>query len=113
MDKLIPTGKLNRFVEFFEKTTVKSPSGEAIQTSTSLGGFWAYREDSAGSQDEDGQLIGQAVASFTIYNHPEIQAKASDLIIVDSDGEYQAASPAQFVDSRARQIKIKAIKVGN
>lgn len=114
MDRLIPTGMMNRLVEFFEKTPSKSSSGEATYTNTSLGKFWAYREDSAGSQDEgDGQLVGQAVASFTIWANAQILAKASDLIIQDTDGEYQAASPAQFVDSKGRQIKIKAIKSGN
>ncbi len=111
-DKLLGTGDFNRRVEFFEKTYVKNASGESIKTDVSLGNRYVNRIDGVGSQDDDGQLLAVAVATFTMWYDPIIAIKASQLIINDGGIEWEIAGPFQMVDSKGRQMKLKCVARG-
>lgn len=111
-DRLLGTGEFNRQVEFFEKVKNKSASGEATTTKQSLGKRFVKRVDGTGSQEEEGQLLSVAVATFQMWYDAVIAVKASQLIITDGGIDWQVAGPLQIVDAKGRQMQLKCIARG-
>jgi hypothetical protein len=112
-ERLLGAGEMNRRLEIFEKNYAKGSSGEPkLGDPQSLGHRYANRVDGNGTEEEDGQLVGVALAVFTMRYDSALASKATRLIIRDLDGDWEVSSPAEMLGSRARQMKLKCVRYG-
>ncbi|AGO49130.1 structural protein [Cellulophaga phage phi39:1] len=112
VDRLLGPGEFNRVVEVFEKTKTKTEAGEAVISKNLIGKRWVKRLDGVGSQEEEGNLIAVAVATYQMWYDPAIALKASRLIITDGGVDWQVSGPAQIIDSKGRQMQLKTVLRG-
>lgn len=108
----IYSGQMTAQVEFFENTTVKNQYGEAIETRQSLGKRHVKRLDAAGTQVEDGSLIGLGVCAFQMRYENALFTKAAELEVDDFDGTWEAVGPARLLGGHRRYMEIKCRRRG-
>jgi len=112
MQKVVYSGQMNAQVEFFENTTVKNSSGEAIETRVSLGKRRVKRLDAIGSQEEDGSVIGLAVCRYQMRYENVFAVKASTLEIDDFDGTWEVIGPMRLMEGGRRYMELRCRKRG-
>lgn len=112
MEKLSGAGEFNRRVEFFEKQYEKV-NGEAVYILASLGHRFVRRDDSLGGQlSESGQLVGEQATVYRMWFDTVLASNVSQLVVRDSDGDWQVYGPTQFVGSLGRQMQFKCVRYG-
>lgn len=101
-------GELNHKIKIYEKTKVKSTTGENVETDSLLFMIWAKVEDAASSEQEDGKVMLYAQRNYTVRYHQTIIDRGEQLVIKESDGDYRIYGVARI--GKKDYIKIKTIK---
>lgn len=114
MDRLPFSGELTRRIEFFEKTWTKNLAGESVPANLSLGKRWAKRIDAAGSEEEDGRIIGLGVCRFITRFDATLFSKGGALVILDFENdEWEVSGPPNIIDGRRRYMEFKCRRRGD
>lgn len=111
-NNLVYSGELSRRVSFYEQNSVKNAQGEVIESPILIGVFSVKRIDSAGSEEEDGRLLGLGICRYQMRYSNLIFAKASTLSITDDDGVWDVIGPGIKMDGRNRYMELKCRKRG-
>ena len=112
MRDMVYSGQMNAQVEFFEISTANNAAGEPQETRVSLGKRRVKRIDAAGSQEQDGAVIGLAVCRYQMRYENVFAANASSLEIDDFDGTWEVVGPMRLLEGGRRYMELRCRKRG-
>ena len=101
-------GTLDRKINIYETTKVKSPNGELIETEVLYKNTWANSKDRTSNEEEEGKIWLYAARNYTIRYDATIVQRGEMMIIRDFDGDYNITG-IELV-GRKHYIILKTIK---
>lgn len=108
MSKQITIGQLDRKINIYETTKVKSSSGQFVETEVLYKNCWAKSEDKTSKEDEEGKLWLYAMRSYAVRYEENIMQRGEQMYIRDTDGDYYVTGIEQI--GRKSYLILKAMK---
>ena len=108
MKKDITIGQLDRKINIYETTKVKSSTGEYIETEVLYKSAWAKSDDKTSDEDEEGKIWLYASRDYTIRYDENIVQRGEQMLIRDFDGDYNVTGI--LLIGRKHYVLLKTIK---
>lgn len=108
MSKEITIGQLDRKINIYENTKVKSSSGEYIDTEILYKNCWAQSVDKTSNEEEEGKIWLYASRNYRIRYDANIVQRGELMLVRDDDGDYNVTGIELI--GRKNYIILKTIK---
>lgn len=108
MIKQINIGQLDRKVNIYETTKVKSSSGEYVETEVLFKNCWVKSEDKSAKEEEDGKIWLYAIRNYTIRYDFNVVLRGEQMYIRDIDGDYYVTGIIE--EGRKKYLILKTMK---
>ena len=108
MNKQPEIGTLDRKINIYETTKVKSSTGEYIETEVLYKNTWAKSDDKTSDEEEEGKIWLYASRNYTIRYDENIVQRGEQMLIRDFDGDFNVTGI--LLIGRKHYVLLKTIK---
>lgn len=107
-DVKIKIGQMNDWIEVFETTTSKSPTGQSNKTDVLFKKVWAMTNDNNASEKDGEKMYLYNIRTYTIRFDPVVFRRGAEMFINDFDGRYNITGIKQI--GRKQFLELKTLK---